>query len=402
MKPLNRFWRTFCLPACLVFVACGADETKTLPNPTETAPPSVVTMKVEPVMWNQEDTPLGLVAAVADEGDTLVVFGDKGALSFDHGLLASADASETSWLSASILPSADGAGDWFVGITTDGQMYRAHSAFELENIGGRYDLQNTAVLGCTKLKEGRAAFGLESAVAIADGTLVQQYATQPWKTLTGQNNHVALVGEDLVQILDTDTNTTITFALPGALSAAWDQDGQLFVITNEAVYVMSDGHSLTLFYARPDKMLPLKSIVASGSRVWLLAGTELGLLLPDAVAFTEKLQLLPDTRISSSPMGDVWALSGETLLRFSSSSINQTGVVDWQEQIAPIVDRVCNACHLPDGIAKIDLSTYATWVARRPAVQKRVLVDQNMPPASSPALTDAEVVAIETWLKNGL
>jgi mono/diheme cytochrome c family protein len=91
-------------------------------------------------------------------------------------------------------------------------------------------------------------------------------------------------------------------------------------------------------------------------------------------------------------------------------------VVTFSRDIAPILQRSCQSCHRPDGVAPMALVTYqdvrryASAIARRTAIRDRM---GAMPPfyvekdigiqhyKNDPSLSDAEVAAIASWAANG-
>jgi mono/diheme cytochrome c family protein len=73
------------------------------------------------------------------------------------------------------------------------------------------------------------------------------------------------------------------------------------------------------------------------------------------------------------------------------------GADRWQAQVAPVFQRVCAHCHLPDGEAGIDLSTVASWNRARGEIVHRVLETRTMPPAGT-ELSDADRNALAAWL----
>lgn len=69
----------------------------------------------------------------------------------------------------------------------------------------------------------------------------------------------------------------------------------------------------------------------------------------------------------------------------------------WQQQVAPVFQRVCAHCHLPGGEAGIDLSTPAAWATERDEIANRVMATRTMPPAGTD-LSDADRAALAHWL----
>jgi cytochrome c5 len=112
-------------------------------------------------------------------------------------------------------------------------------------------------------------------------------------------------------------------------------------------------------------------------------------------------------QIFGSPSGDVWAMVGGKLARYtipmpapSGGGGAGAGDAAWSAQIAPVFARVCAHCHLPDGTSGVDLSTAALWAGERAEIGKRVVVQKSMPPAGT-AMTDADRATIAAWAGAG-
>lgn len=82
----------------------------------------------------------------------------------------------------------------------------------------------------------------------------------------------------------------------------------------------------------------------------------------------------------------------------------------FHEQVEPILQRRCQACHRPDGVGPFPLMTYEQVVENAPMVEE-VVEQRRMPPwhadegvgefANSRRLTDEERATIEAWIKAG-
>jgi cytochrome c5 len=390
----------------LLLAGCGGGEGPPTGGGT-TDPPKVVRVTAQEVSWNPGNEPVGKVVAVADEGSNVVVFSDKGAITFDHGTVASTDTTQTEWLSATVIPAADHTGKWMVGISKKGAVFRAHPEASLESISGRYDLEGTPVLMCAGAGE-HTAFGLDSSVvqdklAVADGMVVSKYDNIPiFTSLAGAPGRVAMAGANIVMLLDTEAKTMATFSLPGAAFVAFDATGKLFAATATEIYKEADGDTLAFYYELPEAAGTFHGLVTSGERVWIAAGTELGVLDSDTVALTVDLGLSPQTQILGSVSGDIWTLTDGEVRRFTATAIEADGQKVWDDKIGPITSKSCNACHSPGGpAAKFDLTTYEAWVSRRATINQRVVIEQNMPPPGSAPLSDDDRKSIADWIKTG-
>jgi hypothetical protein len=351
------------------------------------------------VDWNRAHADLGPVRAVADAGDTVVVFGDGQATILSAGVVVAVDHSVARWTAAGAIPAADGNGIWIVGIDGEGRVLRLRNTSSFEGVSERWGLEREKVRSVAVLAPGTAGFLLASELAVADGQRVTRYATGPVTSISGGGGRVALLGDPGLRLLALDPDPQRTaahaFTLPEPITqAALGADGRLFVAAREALYGEDESGNLALRFEAGGTAI--HGLVASGARLWFADGAELGTLEGGVVRETTGAKLSPEARLIGSPSGDVWAIQGDhTLLRFSAEDGVESG---WEETIAPVFQRSCSACHLPGGSAGLDLSTREAWAASRAPIRQRVLVDRSMPPAGHP-LADADREAIGRWLE---
>jgi mono/diheme cytochrome c family protein len=128
--------------------------------------------------------------------------------------------------------------------------------------------------------------------------------------------------------------------------------------------------------------------------VWFADGAELGVNEGGRVRETTGARVSPAARISGSPSGDVWTLTGGTLARFA---VLGDGGPDWDASVAPVFRRACESCHRVGGEAGVALGTKEAWAKRRDKIRKRVLVERTMPPPGR-ALSEADREAIRAWI----
>jgi mono/diheme cytochrome c family protein len=103
-------------------------------------------------------------------------------------------------------------------------------------------------------------------------------------------------------------------------------------------------------------------------------------------------------------------------LGMSASIVAQTGEVTFHQDISPILQRSCQNCHRPGGVAPMSLVTYEEVAPYAGLIEyKTGLRDKPgaMPPwymekdigiqhfKNDPSLNDAEVAAISTWARSG-
>src|SRR5688572_25589510 len=100
----------------------------------------------------------------------------------------------------------------------------------------------------------------------------------------------------------------------------------------------------------------------------------------------------------------------------SSPAVAQTADVTFAKDIAPILQRSCQNCHRPDGVAPMPLVTYEEVRPWARAIKTRTGIGPRagvMPPwyvektlgiqhfKDDPSLSDEEVLKIARWADNG-
>ncbi|MGZ3452416.1 MAG: c-type cytochrome [Polyangiales bacterium] len=342
------------------------------------------------VDWNPGKVDVGKVAAIADAGSELAVFGDKGASSFVGSAFVATDASIKSWRAAATIPAPDGNGNWLVAIDGEGKLRRLRGRTELEDISGRWGLSQTKVLDVASMGLGRIVFALDKGAAISDGDRVARFDLPFTAVAGGAGRGVGLDGSHVRAFRPTHDSDD-TWTLEGARFVAMSGDGRMFAANDRAVYAEdASGILRRLFVAKTE----IHGLCASDGRTWFADGTELGVIERDRVAVTSGAKIEPGAQLSASPTGDVWTLAAGTLRRYGTVR----AATLWDDTIAPIHARVCAGCHGPDGSAGVDLSTAARWDGKRAAIAKRVVEEKSMPPPGT-AITDADRAAISAWAK---
>jgi hypothetical protein len=372
--------------ALAILAGCG-------PSRFSRAGGAVAPLTARAVEWNHAHAEIGPVRAVADAGDTVVVFGDGQATILAGGAVVAVDHSVARWTAAGVVPAADGNGTWIVGVDGDGRVLRLRNSSAFEGVSDRWGLARDRVLGLTTIGPAIAGFLLSGEVAVADGQRVTRYTTGPRQGLLGGGGRAAFLG-DPVRAFDPRGHAARAFSLPEPASlAAMSDDGRLFAATRDAVYGEDDRGDLALRFEATDP--GIHGLVAAGKRLWFADGAELGTIENGGVRETTGARIAPTARLVGSPSGDVWTITADRdLLRFSAESGAGSG---WDEAIAPVLQRSCGDCHDPGGSAGLDLSTRDAWTAHRVAIQRRVLDERSMPPTGH-ALADADREAIRLWL----
>lgn len=350
-------------------------------------------LALEKVTWSNAPPNVGRVRAVADTGNVVTVLGEHGASVFIAGALAVSDAKKSDWLSASVVPGADGSARWIVGFDAGGRIQYLHNQSVFEEVSARYGLERDAVRGGVWIGGGLSAFLVDGQLALSDGHAVTRYATPHLAELSGASGVVVGVSTDAVESLRVADRTLTEFPLPGVEHAVVTQDGRLFASTPRALYAADSSGQLSLLYVADHDTI--HGLVASGDRVWFVDAGELGVVVGDYVKETTGLALPSDASLGKSSTGDVWVLSGGGVARYRPRAVSAD--TQWGAEVAPVFARACSRCHLPDGISGTDLSTVSSWEAHRALIKDRVLDQKTMPPRGN-SLSDADRAALAAWL----
>lgn len=372
-----------------LLAGCGA-------APHTRAAGAVTPLTVRPVAWNPSQAQVGRVAAVADAGNIVAVFGDAGATVLGSGAVVAVDRSVTDWASAGTIAGADGSARWIVGIDRHGHLHYLRGSSAFQDVSARYGLDGRAFRGASMIDATRVGFLLDGGLAVADGRSVSRYdALPPLLDIAGGGGRGAAIGSDLFVAFDPSLSSTRTYRIPGVASVAVGADGRIYASTRRALYAAKPDGELALVYdAEGDT---LHGLASSGAHVWFADGSELGVVEGDHVAETSGAKVAFDARLSPSSTGDVWVLSQGKLDRFARAEAEPALATTWTTTLAPIFARVCAACHQPNGSSGTDLSTAEAWESERAAIQERVVVTRTMPPQGHP-LSDADRDAIRSWV----
>jgi hypothetical protein len=359
-------------------------------------------LTVKQVAWNPANAPVGKVTAVADDHDVLAVFSDNGANIFRSGSLVAHDSNAHAWVTASSIPSIDGASQWIVAVDKNGGLYYLRNLESFELVSDRYGfgkskVRDAALVGSAGGKT-LVGFSLDNEIAIADGGQVTRFAGSSFSDFGAGGTFAIGVAHDEVDVIDTKQKTVERYALPDATYAAVTTDGNMYAATPRAIYAAKNG-TLTLLYEADDATI--HGLVASGTHVWFADGDELGAIDDGKLAETNTKLIGADAKLAASPSGDVWVMSSGGLARFARNDSLQTAgpgptTIAWDSSIQPIFARSCATCHLPGGVSGTDLSTSTAWNSERANIHDRVVVHQTMPPQGH-VLSDADRNAIRAW-----
>lgn len=343
----------------------------------------------------------GRVTTVAEAGDDVAVFGERGVFLWQSGSTAGSDSSVLAWRSAAAVPALGFPGKWLLGVDGDGRVYRLHdgATFGLEEVTARYALTGKPVREVAALGNGQVAFALDDKLALTDGTTRKLYELT-LHNLIGGNGRLASYDEAGVRLLDPQGGALQTLPLPGVVGAAFAPDGQLWAATADTLYSEKDGALVATHSFAPPQVITGLAGAARG--IWIGLADSVALLRDGQLLLPATSPMLPPgTRLLGSPSGDVFTISGGDgqLGRYGQESGGGRDLTLWRTTLAPIFTRLCQACHLPAGSARIDMSTYSSWANLRTQIQNRV-IDRKpspMPPPSAGTLTPEELAAVQSW-----
>lgn len=345
------------------------------------------------IPWNASTTDLGTVAALAEQGSTLVLFGMRGMTVLAGGTIAATDARVTAWRTAAVIPPGDGtAGTWVVGVDTMGRVWRLRDRTTLEEVTGRYALMMRDARSVATLSMNRVAFGLPTGVAIADGTRVVVWNDPAFANLVGAGGRLAARTATGVRVFDVDMMRFVEYALPGVSGVDFNAAGRMVVTAGSTLYTENDRSE---FVPRVVAPMPLRAVERAGSRVWLVAGDRLALWDGTDVRVTPDVMVASTSRLQGSPGGDVWVFAGGRITRYGI--VESPDFQQWLTTVRPVFARRCTPCHLPGGTGNHDFTTYEAWVMGRNDVRSRVFMMGDMPPPPGMLTTD-ERAALRAWL----
>jgi mono/diheme cytochrome c family protein len=372
---------------CALLMACsGLGEPPFAHRPDAVVPGG---LELERVAWNSAGAPVGRVAAVAERGEQVAVFSDRGALVFAGGVLSSVDTSVTAWRAAATVPAVVGDGEWVVGVAADGRLYRIRDDGMLDPVSDRYALLDRPVRGVIPLGSRRVGFVLEGALAVADGVSVVTYdvALASWAGKSGALAGVLVDGQ--VARFDLPRGTLMRYRLPGAVAGAFDATGLVVAGPHALARDFGAGELVPFVHCRGT----VRGLAAGGGRVWVALGDMLSALEVDGAVLASAVGVGDGAVLQGSPSGDVWVLTNGELARFGVRKSGDESL--WRSTVQPVYARHCSTCHGPGGSSGIDLSSYAAWRRRRDVIHLRVLVKRDMPQGTS--LEPVERRAVADW-----
>ncbi|HEY1559123.1 MAG TPA: cytochrome c [Kofleriaceae bacterium] len=362
--------------ALLALVACGAAR-PVAPLVVQPSPPIALDV--------------GSSTPIVEQGDAVYVLAGKVATIVRGGAIAARIEAPAAWTAGASIAAPDGDGRWVVGADTDGKLWRLTASGEREDVSDRLGLAGAKIravggAGTT------TAFDLGDAIAYTiDGVHLARVPATPGSSLAVARGVLARATNGHVESWDLVHATRVTYPVHSDAIAFLDADSdhpRLVIADTDRVWIERGGQLHAI--GAPG---PVRAIAAARDRLWIDGGDDRLYTLDGArfVATTAPPGLLA----AASQDGDAWLARPHALLRYSPGG----GTVEpaWTAQVAPVFQRVCSHCHLPDGDSGIDLSTAASWHADRDELVRRVLVTRTMPPAGTD-LSDADRAALAGWL----
>ncbi len=385
------------LAAVATLLGCGDDASL---NPPTDASRAVEDVAPEPITaqvlsWNAAMADLGMITAVAESGDDVVVFGERGMQWLSGGAVSARDMRVMMWRDAASVPSGDGsAGRWVIAVDGAGHIWRVRDRMILEDVTARYGLSDQRVRSVAVLDETRTVFGTDEGFAVADGRRVLRWNDPSFATLVAGGGRIAALTAAGARVFDVMSQRFLDYAVEGATAVAMDADGKLVVGTATGSLWREQTNG-SLVPGAPTTMGAVRSIARAGTALWVVVGGGLGVFdATEGVRLAGGITVSADARLVGSNNGSVWVLGDGRLARYTLTV--DPRVQQWQEEVRPVFARRCTPCHLPGGTANINLSRYQFWVDET-AVIERAVVMQRMPPPPA-TLTDDERAALMRWL----
>lgn len=391
-----------CMPL-LFALGCGGGDGQVGPQlPT-------ATLDLSRIEWSQALPSMsgpGHVTTVAEAGDEVAVYSDLGLFLWASGSTAGSDVSIRSWRAAAAVPALGLPGQWLIGIDGEGRIQRLRNGFSfgLEDVSARYALTGKPVREVAALGDGSdVVFATDSQLALTDGT-TQKFFDLTLRNLTAAAGRLAGFDETGLRVWAPKTGTLRRLDLPSVVGIAFAPDGVLWAATAERLYREDTDGSMQVAHH-----------IEAGQTVSGLAGSRRGLWLGISDGQTVSLALVRDgqlllpaerlalptgSRLLGSPSGDVWVISSDgQLSRYGQLSGGGRDLALWREKLLPLFDRYCQGCHLPNGSAHIDMTSYGSWVKLRKEVLERVVqrTPSPMPPTGAGTLTPQELADVQDW-----
>jgi hypothetical protein len=343
------------------------------------------------------DLTSGAPTTIVEQGDAVYALGGKLATVLRAGVITGKVEADHAWIDGAVIAAPDGDGRWVIALDDSGVPWRLTIAGEREQVADRLGLDGARVLAIGGAGTTFAAELSDGVAFTTDGLHLAKVTADPARAIAVARGQLAraiaatATRPAHVERWDLTRGTKQTYMMPATQLAFLDGDTdhpRLVVSDGASVYV--DQGAKLVPYAAPG---PVRAIAAKGEHLWIAGADDLWLFDHGTLRATRR-----DDRaarlLAASTTGDAWLATQRGLVRYSLGAGDDPR---WQEQIAPVFQRVCAHCHLPGGQAGIDLSSAASWQSERAEIARRVLVTRTMPPAGT-ELGDADRATLEQWL----
>jgi hypothetical protein len=370
--------------------------------PIEPGPAVALPLVVDEVDWNAKQADVGNVQIALETASATLLFGSRGLLVLAGGVIASADDTATDFRDAAAI--ARTTDTRILAVTGSGDVLEVADGDSLVAARDRLGLAGHEVFW-VKDVGGRAVFGLEKGIAVADGGKTGFYDLDPLSSVAASATQVAGLSADgaSVRVFDVVAGTLLEYPLPGVTAVAWDENltpPRLLAAVGKTLYRADATAALVVAFeaSAPFSALSSASADSSPRRTWGLVGSELAQIDSAAISVTTGAAL-SGTRLFGSATG-AWVTSPSAPLRRLAMHAASPEEDLWNKTVQPAFAHSCTPCHLPGGTADADLSTYARWVELRAKIHRKVFgegtVVPSMPPAGYP-LSDSDRAAIATF-----
>ncbi|MEZ4394647.1 MAG: c-type cytochrome [Polyangiales bacterium] len=352
-------------------------------------PPPPLT--VTPIAWNAAGAAVGAVQAVAEDGDLVAVFTDRGLRVMVAGAVAASDDSVRGWRAAVTSAAADGtAGRWILGADAMSRVFRVRDRSSLDDVTARLALGMRDIRSAAVVARDAVAFGGDGGFAVLRGASVTAWNDPDFVQIFGGGNRVGALTDVGVKVFDLMTERAVRYNVAGVTGAALSSAGALVVTVGPLLYEQNPRGELSPVYTHASA---LRGVVVSDANTWLIADGRLAIWDGFRVRTSPEVPLSSSARLIAASGGGVWTLQDGALARYAL-------VVDpeeqrWNRDIRSIFATRCTPCHLPGGTAGIDLSTRCAWAIRRDGIREQVVTRMLMPPppADMPAPERAAIAA---------
>lgn len=365
--------------------ASAEDVVADVPEP----PPPPLT--VTPIAWNAGGADVGAVQAVAEDGDLVAVFTDRGLRVMVAGAVAASDDAVRGWRTAVTSAAADGTtGRWILGADSMSRVFRVRDRSSLDDVSSRLALGMRDIRSAAVVARDAVAFGGNGGFAVLRGASVTAWNDPDFVQIFGGGNRVGAITDAGVKVFDLMTERAVRYNVAGVTGAGLSSAGALVVTVGPLLYEQNPRGELTPVYTHPSA---LRGVVVSDANTWLIADGRLAIWDGFRVRTSPEVPLSSSARLIAASGGGVWTLQAGVLARYAL--LVDPEEQQWNRDIRSIFATRCTPCHLPGGTAGIDLSTRCAWAIRRDGIREQVVTRMLMPPppADMPAPERAAIAA---------